>query len=33
MLGQLREYTTRKVLLQNHAENEAGTLVPDIFVF
>ena len=32
MLGQLKEYTTRKVL-QNHAENEAGTLVPDIFVF
>ena len=31
--GQLIKYNKRNILLQNHAENEAGRLVPDLFVF
>ena len=30
--GQLVEYNKKNVLLQNHAENEAGRLVPDLFL-
>ena len=31
--GQLIEYNKKIVLLKNHAENEAGRLVPDLFSF
>ena len=31
--GQLTEYNTRNFSKQNHAENEAGRLVPDLFLF
>ena len=31
--GQLIEYSVRNIFLQNHAENEAGRLVPDLFLF
>ena len=27
------EYNKRNIFLENHAENEAGRLVPDIFLF
>ena len=30
--GQLREYN-RNVFFKNHAENEAGRLLPDLFFF
>ena len=32
-LGQLLEYNKRKIFFKNYAENEAGRLVPDIFLF
>ena len=32
-LGQLIEYNKRNIFLQNHAENEAGRLVADLFIF
>ena len=31
--GQLIEYIVKKIFLKNHAENEAGRLVPDLFLF
>ena len=31
--GQLVEYNRRNFFLKNHAENEAGRLVPDRFLF
>ena len=31
--GQLREYNMRNVFFKNHAENEAGRLLPDLFFF
>ena len=31
--GQLIECKVKKKLLKNHAENEAGRLVPDFFFF
>ena len=31
--GQLKEYSKRNILLENHAKNEAGRLVPDFFLF
>ena len=31
--GQLIEYNKRNIFLQNYAENEAGRLVPDLFLF
>ena len=32
-LGQLIEYNEKNIFLQNHAENEAGRLVSDLFLF
>ena len=33
-LGQLIEYNTRNIFQEkNHAKNETGTLVPDLFLF
>ena len=32
-LGQLIEYNKINIFLQNFAENEAGRLVPDLFLF
>ena len=32
-LGQLIEYNKRKIFLQKFAENEAGRLVPNLFLF
>ena len=32
-LGQLIEHNMKNIFLQNHAENEAGRLVPDLFLF
>ena len=32
-VGQLIEYNLGNIFLQNHAENEAGRLVPDLFCF
>ena len=32
-LGQLIEYKKRKIFFKNYAENEAGILVPDLFLF
>ena len=32
-LGQLLEYNKRNFFLKYYAENEAGRLVPDIFLF
>ena len=32
-LGQIIEYTKRNIFFNNHAENEAGRLVPDLFLF
>ena len=32
-LGQLIEYNKRNIFLKNYAENEAGRLVPDLFLF
>ena len=29
--GQLIEYNVTNICFQNHAENEAGKLVPDLF--
>ena len=31
--GQLIEYKKRNFFLKNHAEKEAGSLVPDLFFF
>ena len=31
--GQVIEYKKRKVFIKNHAENKAGRLVPDPFLF
>ena len=31
--GQLKEYTRYIFFFENYAENEAGRLVPDVFVF
>ena len=31
--GQLIEYNVWKIFFKNHAENEAGKLVPDLFTF
>ena len=31
--GQVIEYNKMNIFLQNHAENEAGRLVPDLFLF
>ena len=31
--GQLVEYKRRNFFFQNHAENETGRLVPDLFLF
>ena len=31
--GQLIKYNKKNIFLQNHAENEAETLVPDLFLF
>ena len=30
-LGQFIEYNKKNVFLQNHTENEAGRLIPDLF--
>ena len=30
---QLIEYNKRNIFLKNHAENEAGRLIPDLFFF
>ena len=32
-IGQLIEYNKRYFFFKNHAENEAGRLVPDLFLF
>ena len=32
-LGQLIEYTKANVFYKNHAQHEAGRLVPDLFFF
>ena len=32
-LGQLIDYKKRNILLKNNAENEAGRLVPGLFLF
>ena len=32
-LGELIEYNTIKIFLKNYMENEAGRLVPDLFLF
>ena len=31
--GQVIEYNKRKIFIQNHAENETGRLVPDLYLF
>ena len=31
--GQLIEYNQRNIFIQNHAQNEAGRLVPDLSLF
>ena len=31
--GQLIEYYQRNIFIQNHAQNEAGRLVPDLSLF
>ena len=31
--GQVIEQNKRNIFLENHAENEAGGLVPDLFLF
>ena len=31
--GQLTEYNRTNIFFKNHAENEAGRLVPDLFLF
>ena len=31
--GQLIEHKKRNIFFQNYAENEAGRLVPDLFLF
>ena len=31
--AQLTEYNTRNIFLLNYAENEAGRLVPELFLF
>ena len=31
--GQLIEYNVRNIFFKKHAENEAGKLVPDLFLF
>ena len=31
--GQLMEYENRNIFFKSHAENEAGRLVPDLFLF
>ena len=31
--GQLIEYNNINIFLKNHAENEAGRVVPDLFLF
>ena len=31
--GQLIEYDKRNIFFNSHAEKEAGTLVPDFFLF
>ena len=31
--GQLIEHTKRNIFFENYAENEAGKLVPDLFLF
>ena len=30
--GQVKEYNKNNILLDNHAGNEAGRLVPDLFL-
>ena len=32
VFGQLIEYNKRKFFFKNHAQNEAGKLVPDLFM-
>ena len=32
-LGQLIDYNKRNISFKNYAENEAGSLVPDLFLF
>ena len=32
-LGQLIEYNKRNIFCKNYVENEAGSLVPDLFLF
>ena len=32
-LGHLVEYKKTTAILQSHAENEAGRIVPDLFLF
>ena len=32
-LGQLIECNKKKIFFKNYAENEAGRLVPDLFLF
>ena len=31
--GRLTEYNKRNIFFKNHAENVAGRLVPDLFLF
>ena len=31
--GQVIEYNQGKIFIQNHAENETGRLVPDLYLF
>ena len=32
-LGQLLEYNKKNIFFKNYAKNEAGRLVPDLFLF
>ena len=32
-LGELIEYNNKNIFLQKYADNEAGRLVPDLFIF
>ena len=32
-LGKLREYNNKKIFFKNYAENEAGRLARDLFLF
>ena len=32
-LGQLKEYNQGKKIFKNNVENDAGRLVPDLFIF